>query len=240
MRRYTTKDVVLAIGVGYQTLLLLSVVAVAQSQPNLQTTIDFMNQMSEPDGRQLRLMPDSKCEVVIVSWHRVEQWLLLSSENRFMVGNDSDVDADHGEITFPRYTKFNLADVDPATIQSKTGGFSSGYVKRFFDEHADVCKVVGDECKHQQMLAFDMKRSDMTTVGFKTRDLKPAIERGGTKKIERSAGTEYQYNPNVSVEKMGMFFSNEDKAQRFVTALIHAVELCGGHGSMFAPTPEIK
>jgi hypothetical protein len=103
-----------------------------------------------------------------------------------------------------------------------------------------MCKVVDDKCEHQRMLAFDWKLSDITTVFFKTVDLKPAIERGGMTKIELPGGTEYRFNPNVYVEKMGLMFSSEDKAQRFVTAFIHAVDLCGGHGSMFAPTPEKK
>src|SRR5689334_1667401 len=96
-----------------------------QSAPNLETTIDFMNQMVQPDGRQLSLVPGSKCEVRIVSWHQVEEWLLFASKNGFMVANDSDVDAEPKDIPFPRYTKFNLADVDPATILSRSGGFSS-------------------------------------------------------------------------------------------------------------------
>ena len=50
--------------------------------------------------------------------------------------------------------------VDPSTVLSSPGFFSSKYVKRFWDEHASVCKVVGYECERQQMLAFDQNQSE--------------------------------------------------------------------------------
>lgn len=214
-------------------LLLLSAAAVAQSQPDLATTIDFMNEMVKPDGRQLALVSDSKCEVVITSMHRANMWMLSFSENVWKLFNDSDAHGDN--IPFPRYTKFNLADIDPATIDSKVSGFSDTYLERFWDEHP-TCKVVG-RCKDQEMIDFDLDRSDITAVAFKTVDLKRVVERGGTTKIERPEGVQYHFDLNVSVEKMGILFTDKDRAQRFVTAFVHGVNLCGGYNSTFAPTP---
>jgi hypothetical protein len=204
-----------------------------------------MDQMVRPEGRKLSLV--SKCEIVISSSRKVTNWLYFASKKQFMVADDTQP-SDQGEIPFPRYTRFNLADIDPTTIESRSGGFSGDYVKRFYDEHPGVCKVDNNECDYQMMRAFDQKLADMTDVGFKTVDLRPAIERGGTKKIEHPMDTQnlpknyvtYSYDPKVHVEKMGLSFGDQDRPQRFVTAYIHAVSLCGGHGSLFAPTPEKK
>lgn len=222
-------------------VVLLSTVAVAQSQPDLASTVDFMDKMVQSDERRVLPVPDSKCELMLLSWHRVESFVLFISSKKWMISNDSDVPESEGAaIEFPRYVKFNLADVDPSTVLSSPGFFSSKYVKRFWDEHASVCKVVGYECERQQMLAFDQNRTDLTSVSFKTVDLKPVIERGGLSKATTPAGTTYTYVPNVSVDKMLLSFTDQDKAQRFVTALVHAAHLCGGNGGTFAPTPEAK
>lgn len=223
-------------------LLLVCPALLAQTDPNLSTTIDFMDQMVRPEGRQLSLV--SNCEVAIVSWHKVEDWLYFASSKRFMVADDTSIKSDQGEAPFPRYTKFNLADVDPTTIASATGGFTSGSVKRFYEDRPGVCKVEDDECERQRLLAFDAKRADATGVGFRTADLKPVVERGVITKVEDSKDplnrTVYRYAAKMQLDGAGIFFDDRDRAQRFVTAFIHAASLCGGHWSLFAPTPEKK
>jgi hypothetical protein len=223
-------------------LLLLPAVAAAQSEPNLQATIDFMDQMVRPEGRQLALV--SNCEVIVESFHKIESWLYIPSQKGFMVADDTDFELKEGESPFPRYMRFNLADVDATTIGSHTSGFSSSYVKRFYDQHPGVCKVEDDECQRQRSLAFDLQFADQTVAFFRTADLKPAIERGVMTKSSSPTGTQYirgydlyKYTAKVQTDRVGLDFGDQDRAQRFVTALVHAVSLCGGQGSMFAPTP---
>jgi hypothetical protein len=64
---------------------------------------------------------------------------------------------------------------------------------------------------HGEVLASDLEHSDQTAVSFKDSD--------------------------GSVKNLGIFiFLSKDRAERFVTAMKHAVTLCGGKESPFAPT----
>jgi hypothetical protein len=152
-------------------LLLLPILAVAQSEPNLEATVDFMDQMVRPEGRQLALV--SNCEVALVSYHKVQNWLYFASDKGFMVADDTAIDIGQGELPFPKYTRFNLADVDPTTVESRSSGFSDDYVKRFYDEYPGCKGHENDKCGAQMLRSFGVDRFDMAMAGFRTADLKP-------------------------------------------------------------------
>jgi hypothetical protein len=222
----------------FKALCVILAVALAQvaaaQLPDLDETTDFMNTALKADGRQLVVDPDAKCELTIVSWRRLNNWFVLPSKQRWLLSKDID------GPEFPRYTRFNLGDVDPLTVQYRPDGFSDQYMKRFYDENADVCKVTESErCERAELIAFNLDRADMGVVYFQTRDIKHIIEQGGYVKTELPGGTSYDIKPpETTLDRMGLHFTNQDTARRFTTAFRHAVDLCHGRTSAFPPAPD--
>jgi hypothetical protein len=221
------------------TVVLVFALVTCAGAQTLTQTIDFMNNMMHDDARQIFTEPSSQCKITIVSWHSVESMLL--GDDNWTVFDDTKVQLESKEdLAFPRYTRLNMAEIDPSSVGYMKSGFSTAYVKRFYDEHPGLCKTADDRCKREQMIAFDAKLGDMGIVSFKSVDLKPVIERGTTTETKFSDRTEWTYQKKAVVEKMGICFTSQDRASRFATAFKHAIELCGGKESMFAPAPEAR
>lgn len=229
---------------------LLGSLAVAQTEPDLQTTIDFMSRMAQTEHRSMTT--NQRCEILVIYYERLTSLVHLASQHNFLIFSDPDKD-DGG---LPTYARFNLGDIDPNSIDSIAAGFSAEYVERFFKQHPECDKggTADQRCERSQSFWLDPKMSDMASVGFRTTDLKPVIERGELKKLgdkcqdnlkiggvcpRNTFGvTPGDHYPKRSVAKTALFFEDKDRAERFVTAFVHAVKLCGSSGDTFAPTRE--
>jgi hypothetical protein len=102
---------------------------------------------------------------------------------------------------------FDLADIDPGSIKS-TGVHSPEAITR----------------AHLDENPGDFKSTlDLTLVTFSTHNLEPSIY--------------FDLNNDRGTTMLVTVFQSKDRAERFVTAMKHAVTLCGGTDSEFAPTP---
>ncbi|MFZ3211650.1 MAG: hypothetical protein WA188_09050 [Terriglobales bacterium] len=229
---------------------LLASLAVAQTQPELQTTIDFMSQMVQTEQRSMTM--NRRCEILVVYYGRLLSSVGLESQHDVLIF--SDPDPDDGEL--PTYARFNLGDIDPHSIDSKDGGFSAEYFERFLKLYPECGKggAADQRCERSRLFWFDPKKSDMAVVSFRTTDLKPVIERGELKKLGDNCQenlkiggvcprytfgvTPRDHYPKRSVAKTALFFQDKDRAERFVTAFVHAVKLCGSRENTFGPTRE--
>lgn len=133
----------------------------------------------------------------------------------------------HAEFTFAeiedgsQMERFQLNEVDPGSIKSHAG-FSSEFI-----------------LKHHPVQPADLERPDITVVNFSTTDLKKTIEVGALKDAGAGDGTKV-FNKTDSNSGWLFVFKSKDRAERFVTAFIHAVKLCGGKAADFPPTPTQK
>jgi len=112
--------------------------------------------------------------------------------------------------------RFNLKSIDPTSINSKPA-----WSIPFLQEHANDSGLP--------------KGADLMLVTFETANSEPSIELG-----RFMAAADGKSSTPVFDQKKDMaliVFESKDRAERFVTAFIHAVDLCGGKGVEFAPTP---
>ena len=118
----------------------------------------------------------------------------------------------------PRFVRFKLGDIDPDSIRSKPQP-SLAFVKEHdLDEHPEK-----------------IDQADLFVVEFFTPNYEKKIEIGSIKDI----GDGKNKSPVFDQKRGGDFFvfESKDRAERFVTAFVYAVKMCGGKSSMFQPTP---
>ncbi len=120
----------------------------------------------------------------------------------------------------PTVLQFPLGDIDPTTIVS-AGVASITFIK----EH-----------RMGENLA-DLDNPDRTFVHFQTSNAKASLKYAAWP-AAKGPKTEIT-GWNTSTNDM-IFFRSRDRAERFVTAFRHAVTLCGGHESDFAPTKGLR
>jgi hypothetical protein len=185
--------------------------------PDLKTAIEFMNRMVEPEHRLISMV--NRCELEIVN----------NSPYNFLVPVGTKETKDDRGIPRAEFTwiaigetyqaeRISLGSIDPTSIKS-TPVVSSEFIK-----------------KHHPVQPSDFKHADLALVRFETSDLTDSIELGGFKDSGRGDGTEI-FNKTSSVSNFFVVFQSEERAERFVTALVRATTLCGGKPSDFPPTP---
>jgi len=235
--------------------------SVLAQQPNLEATVEFMNRMVQPEQRQILPLyntpnTNDQCTLLMISQQPENVWFPKIElegpkkwEVRFRFLTDTDKDADvefsQGRLVsskFPRYMFFDLGRIDSASIESQVGGFGTERIDRFVKEHPE-CAETSKQCADAAVDELGANW-DITVVSFRTTDLSHAIERGGLvcSDKEQHTGVCPMKSRVVSgtVDRATIIFHDKDRAERFVTAFLHAVELCGGQRSLFPPTPEKK
>jgi hypothetical protein len=201
------------------TISLASVLVFGQEKqgPDLKATVEFMNRMVEPEHRIISMA--NQCEIEIVN-----NWAYS-----FMFPGGTRQKADEHGIPRWEFTwivlkeqyqleRFPLHDVDPTSIRSSPA-FSSDFLKA-----------------HHPVQPSDLEHPDLRFVQFDTTDLKKSVEFGAFKDAGRGDKTEVFDASGVTTSWFAVFEST-DRAERFVTALVRATNLCGGKPSDFPPTP---
>lgn len=226
-----------------------------QTGPSLEATFDFMNRMVEPEKRNIflgglegTLNQAGFCSTFII----FNQVVMASvpagvtqehgySEVTWRIFSDTDGSAKE----YPRYMRFDLGSIDPSSIRPIQGGYDAKALTQFWDQHPN-CEA-NPQCSSLLLQFLQSGLHHLTTVSFKTADLKPAIERGGFETQPTCQDSEKRGNecalkpvPNTTVSGGMIFFRDKERAERFVTAFTHAVKLCGGTPSMFPPTEPRK
>lgn len=219
-----------------------------ESMSSLKTAVEMMQRMVEPEHREVLLgaqevkaaqlpLPNGPL-ITIISNQPVRTVLPTGTseehgypEFTYTVASDS-----AGGRNYPRFVSFALRDIDPSSIRSMQGGYDPSALVEFWNKHPK-CEA-DPQCSHEY-LAFLHSAPRQTVVLFHTTDLKLLIERGGFE--SQGSCTEDHCRPkpilDESVGKLGIFFGDKDRAERFVTALIDAVKSAGGKLDLFPPTP---
>jgi hypothetical protein len=211
----------------------------AANTPDLKTTVEFMGRMVEPEHRDVlqgvlegAMLHSTNGPAITILAH---EYMLMAFTTgvthkngypQFTYSIISDGDGKHEQKDYPRYISFALGDIDPASIESKEGGYDPYALSEFWDKHPK-CEA-NPECAHEYLTFLD-SAPKLTTVQFHTTDLKPLIERGGC------SGTS-GCGLNETTGSALIFFRSKDRAERFVTALTYAVKLGGGKSDLFPPT----
>jgi hypothetical protein len=217
--------------------------AYAQTQPDLQTTIDFMSRMVQPEERAVSFL--SRCNILVVSDRKILSILPAVKGGGKVITDQSGVDD-----KFSGYVRLNLADINPDSVASQRAGFSPKTWEEFDNDFPECHKdSSSDHCRLLVANRFAPEHSDMSMLSFRTTDSKSTIDIGilvppdkpneNCAKLKDGCKGAQSENKQHSSEG-GFLFADRDRAQRFVTALVHAVNLCGGRTDTFAPTPERK
>lgn len=205
------------------------------STPDLEATVEFMNRMVEPEHRRVLL---GTLEGTMVHPPTGRIITIVSSEPTFIV-LPTGVGHEHGYpellyrvwhtddegIGYPTYVSFSLASIDPSSIQCKEGGYDPETIHEFMEKHPN-CEA-NPQCSHEYMRFLD-SAPKLAAVQFHTTDLNPLIERGGCSNL-------HNCRRSKTTGREMIFLKNKDRAERFVTALTHAVELEGGRPDLFPP-----
>jgi hypothetical protein len=185
--------------------------------PSLAETISFMDKSVQPEVSNISSV--NSCEVYVA---RNRTYMFALPTGVYVKSTDQ-LGVPHTAFNWmvveePAMTRFNFATIDPKSINSKAVPSPP-----FLKEH-DV-----DENPSE------LKNADLMLVSFETTNSYDAIETGhlGPPGNDNVAAPIFDHHA-----KMGFIvFESKDRAERFVTAFVHAVELCGGRASDFAPTP---
>lgn len=189
-------------------------------EPNLADTISFMNRSVEFEGSHV--VSDNLCEVVVVR-NKIYNFAIPLST--YLKSTDALGIAHYGfkwlYLQEPVITRFNFRTIDQQSIKSKPVPSAV-----FLKEH-DV-----DE------YPAELKQVDLTAVFFDSPNSLKTIETGHFPELQKGESAKV-VRPIFDVQTGASFivFESKDRAERFVTAFVHAVQLCGGRGSDFAPTP---
>lgn len=221
--------------------------------PDLKTTAEFMSRMVEPEHRQVvqgeltgaELHSRNGLSITIIS----DQLMILMVTTgvthehgypEFTYTVLSDGDGKHEQKDYPRYVSFSPGSIDPSSIRSIKGGYDIDTLSGFMNRHPH-CEA-DPQCAHEYSIFLD-SAPKMIAVRFHTTDLKPLIERGGLESQQTCSENEKRdgkcgLKPIVTENTNGVtiFFKDEDRAERFVTALTYAVKLEGGKPDLFPPT----
>jgi len=118
----------------------------------------------------------------------------------------------HGQRDYPRYISFALGDINPSSIEVTEVGNDPSDITEFLEKHPNC--AANPQCAGEY-ISFLASAPKVTSVEFRTTDSKPLIERGGC-----SSGCSFTQSTAMGY----VFFSSKDRAERFATALIHAVK----------------
>lgn len=184
--------------------------------PSLEVTIAFLNDSLTPQGDSVT---SAHC---VVGLYQSSEHLVATPEEFKVVKVDPN-GMEHYGFTWhmflvnPGFTQFDLKDIDPSSISSH--GLAS---TKFIKEHD-----INDNPK-----ALD--RPDLSLVTFRARNSRQVVAHANIPEHTKDglAGI----NLDRHSDEGSIVFESQDRAERFVTALKHAVELCGGTASDFAPT----
>jgi Trypsin-like peptidase domain len=200
------------------------------SMPDLNTTVEFMSRMVEPEHRDILqgvlqgagLHSTNGPSITVVS-HRFMLMAFTTGVTyrngypEFTYSVVYEGDGKRVQKDYPRYMSFALGDIDPSSIASKEGGYDPYALSEFWDKHPK-CEAT-PQCAHEY-LSFLSSAPKITEVQFRTTDLKPLIERGG---CSQAAGC----GPGETTGDVLILFKSKERADRFVTALTYAVKVVG-------------
>jgi hypothetical protein len=189
----------------------------AADGPSLRDTISFMDKSVRPEDSYVSSA--NPCEIYVL---RNRTYIFGLAKGSHVKSTDQFGVAHYGLdwrfVEEPKITRFNFATIDPSTVHSKVLP-SAAFVKEHnLDENPS-----------------EAKNADLTVVFFDSMNLAKSIETGQFK-----SPSDGQEATPVFDHQSGMgfiAFESKDRAERFVTAFLHAIELCGGKKSDIAPTP---
>lgn len=204
-------------------LMSLPVVATPQSpvvgQPNLDETISFMDGSVRPENTYIAL-EKNHCAIEIA---RNKHYTFVLPHGTHVKSVDAYGVKHYGftyaviqELPSSNFVWISLSSIDPDSIKSY-GAFSGEYITR---EHPDENPSA-------------LKHPNLTVVDFGTRNQEKTIREGSS----LSDNGTIVFNEKGSFSHGMLVFESQDRGERFVTAFVHAVNLCGGKTSDFAPTP---
>jgi V8-like Glu-specific endopeptidase len=196
-------------------------VASTQNGPNLKDTVEFMDRMVAPDGRKLTA---KGCSVTIVN---TTLYTFVLADGKKLVRTPNGLE--HYEFTWSvakppeAVAEFSLANIDPSSLKSFGVHSLEAVDRAHLTEHPENFK----------------SSTDLWVVKLSTRDSHKSIS---ATQVDTDKADSAGHVVGVDVNLTGLFvvFESKDRAERFVTALTHAVQLCGGRASDFAPTPTSK
>jgi hypothetical protein len=232
-----------------------SATAQTPSTPDLKTTVEFMARMVEPEHRDVL-----RGEITADLHSTNGQSISITSYQPTLMAEIAGETHEHGYFEFTwtvlsdnlgddrkpeqegysRYMSFSLGDIDPSSIQSEEGGYDIEVLSKFWDEHPNC--MANPRCADEYR-AFRNSTPKMAIVIFRTADRKPLVAMGGFKAQQTCSENEKRGGEcglklafNTTAAGGMIFFKNKDRAERFVTALTHAVKLAGGTPDLFPPT----
>jgi hypothetical protein len=195
--------------------------ASTQNGPSIKDTVEFMGTMVAADNRKIEA---KECFVTMTS--TTFYTFAVPSGKKLVSTADG---LKHYEFTWTvarppeAIARFNLADIDPSSIKSTGVHSPEAIVRAHLDENPG-----------------DFKSTvDFTVVQLFTRDRHKSIY-GNQVDTDKADSTGRVVGVDVNLTGLFVVFKSKDRAERFVTALTHAVQLCGGRASDFAPTPTSK
>jgi hypothetical protein len=198
----------------------LQTAPVGTNGPTLAETISFMNASVQPEKSFVTSV--NRCEVVVL---RNQTYNFAIPHGTFVKSTDTLGVRHYGLkwlfVTEPRITRFNFASIDPPSIKSQSAPSPSFLKENDVDE-----------------IPSFLKQADLMVVWFTTTNSTQTIETGDFPKLAEGEVTREELPVFDHQSSSGLIvFESKDRAERFVTAFVHAVELCEGKGSDFAPTP---
>jgi len=189
----------------------------AQAKPTLLETIQFMDRSVRPESGYVASA--NHCEVYVTRNKRyafaVPQGKSLKSTDQFGVRHYG---INWLVVQEPEATRFEFSAIDPSSIKSNVLPSPAFLKEHNLDEDSSA-----------------LKEADLTVVFFNSADATNSIEQGHFKTAADGSIQTPEFDHSGSIGYI--VFESKDRAERFVTAFEHAVELCGGKGSEFAPTP---
>lgn len=188
--------------------------------PNLEETISFMNNSVTLENSFVTSV--NHCEVTIL---RNRLYTFALPESTYLKSTDNYGVPHYGFkwaiiSETAQFIRFNFKTIDPISIKSTPVPSTSFIKERDVDEHPD-----------------QLKHPDLTVVNFSTANLEQSIELGHLPKDADVGSTGVLPIFDQQRDAEFLVFESQDRAERFVTAFVHAVNLCGGQGSEFPPTP---
>jgi hypothetical protein len=188
-----------------------------QQGPSLAETISFMDKSVKPEMGSVSSA--NTCEIYVA---RNRRYTFALPKGKTLKGRDQFGVPRYGfdwmVVTEPEVTRFDFAAIDPSSINSKPVPSAAFLKEHNVDENPS-----------------ELKQTDLTAVFFNTANSTNSIETGHFNMSSDGASSTVAFDDHGG---MGIVvFESKDRAERFVTAFIHAVALCGGKDSDFPPTP---
>jgi hypothetical protein len=185
--------------------------------PTLAETIAFMNKSVAPEDSYVST--PNHCEVYVTR-NRLYRFAIPAG----LTTTTDPSGVAHSKIRWmivkepAQIVRFNLEFIDPTSINSRPVPSIEFLKSHNLDDHPS-----------------EREETDLTLVSFQTADEMKSIETGYLNISNDGKNVSPVFDRRVS---MGIIvFESKDRAERFVTAFVHAVNLCGGKASEFPPTP---